>query len=96
MEPISIATIIAIGLAARWVIGAWRGGEGGGGGGYELASRDAQIQRLRDEVDSLNAEVRRLGEAQSFMVRLLESGAPPAATAIEPPERAQSPNPETT
>ncbi len=94
MEPISIATIIAIGLAARWVIGAWRGGEGGGG--YELASRDAQIQRLREEVDTLNAEVRRLGEAQSFMVRLLESGAPPAATALEPPERAESPNPETT
>lgn len=94
MEPVSIAVILATGLAARWVIGALRGGEGGGG--YELASRDAQIQRLRDEVDSLNAEVRRLGEAQSFMVRLLEGGAPPAATALDAPDRAQGPNPETT
>ena len=93
MEPVSIAAIIAIGLAARWVIGAWRGGDGGG---YDLASRDAQIQRLRDEVDTLNAEVRRLGEAQSFMVRLLESGAPPAATAPDAPEPADGLNPETT
>ena len=94
MEPISVAAIIAIGLAARWVIGAWR--SEGGGAGHDLASRDAQIQRLREEVDSLNAEVRRLGEAQSFMVRLLESGAPPAAAALNSPERAEGPNPETT
>ena len=94
MEPVSIATIIALGLAAKWVIGALK--SGGGEGGYELASRDAQIQRLREEVDSLNAEVRRLGEAQSFMVRLLESGAPPAAAALNSPERAEGPNPETT
>ncbi|HEX2081488.1 MAG TPA: hypothetical protein VHG08_27540 [Longimicrobium sp.] len=93
MEPITVAAIIAIGLAARWVIGAWRGE---GGGGYDLASRDAQIQRLREEVDTLNAEVRRLGEAQSFMVRLLEGGAPPAATALDAPEQPEGPNPETT
>ena len=83
MEPISVATIIAIGLAARWVIGAWRRGEGAGG--YELASRDAQIQRLREEVDTLNAEVRRLGEAQSFMVRLLSKGEGPSAGQLPPP-----------
>lgn len=93
MEPISVATIIAIGLAARWVIGAWRGT---GAEGHDLALRDAQIQRLREEVDSLNGEVRRLGEAQTFMVRLLESGAPPAAPAPGEPERPQGPNPETT
>ena len=92
MEPITIAAIIATGLAARWVIGAWRGGDGGG---YELASRDAQIQRLREEVDALNAEVRRLGESQSFMVRLLEGGTPPAGTALGAPEP-DGPNPETT
>jgi hypothetical protein len=91
MEPVTIAAILAVGLAARWVIRAWPRE----GGGYELASRDAQIQRLREEVDALNAEVRRLGESQSFMVRLLEGGTPPAGTAPGTPEP-DGPNPETT
>jgi len=87
--------IIAIGLAARWVIGAWKG-EGRGGGGYELASRDAQIQRLREEMDGLHAEVRRLAEEQSFMVRLLSEGGARTAGALSAPERPDGPNPETT
>jgi hypothetical protein len=87
--------IIALGLAAKWVIGAIKGG--GGGGGYELASRDAQIQRLREEMDGLHGEVRRLAEEQSFMVRLLaEGGARPAGGALSAPERPDGPNPETT
>jgi hypothetical protein len=94
MEPVSIVTIIALGLAAKWVITAWKSG---GGGGYELASRDAQIQRLREEMDGLHGEVRRLAEEQSFMVRLLsEGGAQPAGGALSAPERPDGPNPETT
>ena len=86
--------IIAVGLAARWVISAWRGG--GAGDGYELASRDAQIQRLREEVDGLQGEVRRLAEEQLFMVRLLsQGGAPPAGGALSAP-RPEGPNPENT
>lgn len=95
MEPVSIVTIIALGLAAKWVITALK--SGGGGGGYELASRDAQIQSLRDEMDGLHGEVRRLAEEQSFMVRLLsEGGAQPAGGALSAPERPDGPNPETT
>jgi hypothetical protein len=95
MEPVSIVTIIALGLAAKWVITAWRGE--GGGGGYELASRDAQIQRLREEMDGLHGEVRRLAEEQSFMVRLLsEGGARPAGGGLPAPERPDGHNPETT
>ncbi|HYR07423.1 MAG TPA: hypothetical protein VEQ60_06635 [Longimicrobium sp.] len=94
MEPVLIAAIIAFGLAAKWVIGALKGG---GGGEYELASRDAQIQRLREEMDGLHGEVRRLAEEQSFMVRLLaEGGARPAGGALSAPERPDGPNPETT
>lgn len=95
MEPVSIAMIIALGLAAKWVITSLKGG--GGGDGYELASRDAQIQRLREEMDGLHGEVRRLAEEQSFMVRLLsEGGARPAGGALSAPERPDGPNPETT
>lgn len=95
MEPLTIATIIALGLAAKWVITAVR--SNGGGGGYDLASRDAQIQRLREEMDGLHGEVRRLAEEQSFMVRLLsEGGARPAGGAPSAPERPDGPNPETT
>lgn len=94
MDPFSIATIIALGLAAKWVITSLKGG---GGDGYELASRDAQIQRLREEMDGLHGEVRRLAEEQSFMVRLLsEGGARPAGGALSAPERPDGPNPETT
>ena len=96
MEPVSIVTIIALGLAAKWVITALKSG-GSGPGGYELASRDAQIQRLREEMDGLHGEVRRLAEEQSFMVRLLsEGGARPAGGALSAPERPDGPNPETT
>jgi hypothetical protein len=95
MGTATIAMIIAIGLAARWVITAIKG-EGGGGGGYELASRDAQIQRLREEMDGLHGEVRRLAEEQSFMVRLLSEGGARPAGALSAPERPDGHNPETT
>lgn len=95
MGTVTVAMIIALGLAAKWVIGALKGS--GGGGGYELASRDAQIQRLREEMDGLHGEVRRLAEEQSFMVRLLaEGGVRPAGGALSAPERPDGPNPETT
>jgi hypothetical protein len=95
MGTVTVAMIIALGLAAKWVIGALKGS--GGAGGYELASRDAQIQRLREEMDGLHGEVRRLAEEQSFMVRLLaEGGARPAGGALSAPERPDGPNPETT
>jgi hypothetical protein len=80
--------ILVAGVVARWVITAFHGGTGEG---YELASRDAQIQRLRDEVDGLQGEVRRLAEEQSFMVRLLTEGQKPEA-ALPAPEQAQDSN----
>jgi transposase-like protein len=83
--------ILVAGLVARWVITAW---QGGGGDGYELAARDAQIKRLRDEMDGLHAEVRRLAEEQSFMVRLLSEGTPAREAALPAPEAPLQSNPE--
>ena len=81
MIPFSVLlTILVAGLVARWVVSAWPGGDG-----HELAGRDAQIRRLREEMDTLQSEVRRLSEEQSFMMRLLTAGrgqddaAPPEA-----------------
>lgn len=84
--------ILVAGLVARWVITAWQGG--GGGDGYELASRDAQIKRLTEEMDGLHAEVRRLAEEQSFMVRLLSDGTPAREAALPEPEAPLQSNPE--
>ena len=85
--------ILVAGLVARWVITAWQGGPGDG---YELASRDAQIKRLREEMDGLHAEVRRLAEEQSFMVRLLSEGgtSAPGGALSAPAQTPQDSNPE--
>ena len=81
MIPFSVLlTILVAGLVARWVVAAWPGGDG-----HQLAARDAQIRRLRDEMDTLQSEVRRLSEEQSFMVRLLSSGEGPSAGQLPPP-----------
>jgi hypothetical protein len=80
--------ILVVGLVARWVITAWQGGVERG----ELASRDARIRQLRDEMDALHSEVRRLADEQSFMVRLLSEGGERRNGLPKPPP--PDPNPE--
>jgi len=82
--------IPTLGLVARWVITAV---QDRGRLGPDIVSRDAQIKRLRDEVDALSAEVRRLGEEQTFVMRLLEGGARSAA--LPPAEPTEISNRET-
>jgi hypothetical protein len=60
--------------------------------GSELAARDAQLRRLREEVDGLHAEVRRLADEHSFMVRLLTEGDRPRRD-LPPPEHSPDPDP---
>jgi hypothetical protein len=84
--------ILVLGLVARWVVASWQGGMQRG----EIAARDAQLRRLREEVDTLHSEVRRLADEHSFMVRLLTEGdrsrrdLPPREHSPDP-----DPNPET-
>ena len=83
--------IFVAAVMARWVASAW-----GGGGNPELtAAHTAEIARLREEVDTLGAQVLRLQEEQSFLTRLLADpsragegapAAPPAAPDPTSPE----------
>lgn len=87
----SIVTILILGLVAKWILSSWPRGSDLGG---EIALRDAELRRLRDEVDVLQSEVRRLGEEQSFMVRLLSPGTvPKAEAAVVPPHDSNPENP---
>lgn len=54
------------------------------------APRDAEFRRLREEVDLLTSEVRRLSDEHSFMVRLLSEG---GERADRPDAPGQSPDP---
>ena len=84
--------ILVAGLVAKWIITAWQ--SSGGSEGHEIAARDAQIKRLREEMDGLQAEVRRLAEEQSFMVRLLSEGTPAREAALPAAPAPPQSNPE--
>ncbi len=60
--------IVVLAFVGRWVYG-WSTA------GPALAPHyEAEIARLRGEVDELTAQVVRLGDEQQFMMRLLTSG----------------------
>ncbi len=60
--------IVVLAYLARWIHG-WASP------GATLAPHyEAEIARLRGEVDDLNAQVTRLADEQQFMMRLLTSG----------------------
>lgn len=82
----ALIVLLVAALLARWVVsGLSRGGTS------ELpAAHVAEVARLREEVDGLQAEVSRLSDEQSFLVRLL--GAPrPDAEAAETPAGSEPP-----
>ncbi|HET6232996.1 MAG TPA: hypothetical protein VFE05_23165 [Longimicrobiaceae bacterium] len=74
-----LLVVVVLSFLGRFVHSAWQGGS------ERAFPAEAELGRLREEVDQLNAQVRRLAEEQSFMVSLLsapdrarlEAGAPP-------------------
>lgn len=76
-----LIVLLVTALLARWVAQ----GVGARAARPELGDAQAEVARLREEVDALSAEVRRLSDEQSFLVRLL--GAP----AESPPNPAPAP-----
>lgn len=76
MMPILLALLV-VAFLARWFVTDWR---------ENTALPPApELGRLRAEVDELHAEVQRLTEAQTFMLRLLTDGRTPGEA---PPESA--------
>jgi len=60
--------VVVLAFLARWIHG-WSTA------GPAIAPHyEAEIARLRGEVDELNAQVVRLGDEQQFMMRLLSEG----------------------
>jgi hypothetical protein len=62
-----------------------------------LAGPDPEVARLREEVDELGAQVRRLAEEHAFMVSLLAAGEKPPQVEAGPhdTEPTEIRNPET-
>lgn len=83
--PIPLLALLWLMVAAillRWVAAAWR---------PERALQptyEAEVARLREEVDQLTAQVARLTEEQQFLTRLLTEGgpAPDAGRLPQPPQ----------
>ncbi len=70
--------IVVLAIVGRWVHG-WSTA------GPALAPHyEAEIARLRGEVDELTAQVVRLGDEQQFMMRLLTSGEDRPAPELPP------------
>ncbi|HEX5726896.1 MAG TPA: hypothetical protein VFX98_15585 [Longimicrobiaceae bacterium] len=89
----TLIVLVVVAMLIRWVY------HTPGSGRPQLAAHyEAEIARLREEVDLLNGEVRRLSEEQSFMVRLLDAGKTPAEAEAPdaPPLPDPDPDPETT
>ena len=81
--------LIAVLLLVRWATAP--------GNGRALPAADprleAEVTRLREEVDQLSGQVHRLLDEQAFLLRLLESGTPPGALPGEGEGAARLPRP---
>lgn len=73
--------LVVAGLV-RWAAAAWRPGR------TLQPTYEAEVARLREEVDQLTAQVSRLTDEQQFMMRLLAEGrtAPDAGRLPRPPQ----------
>jgi hypothetical protein len=77
--------LLVVAWAVRWVVTAWRAP-----GPALQPHYEAEVARLREEVDQLTAQLMRLGDEQQFMMRLLTDGQPAEDAELLP----QPPQPE--
>jgi hypothetical protein len=71
--------LLLVAWLARWALGAWRPA-----GPALQPDYEAEVARLREEVDQLNAQLARLNDEQQFMMRLLTDGRSATDTAALP------------
>jgi hypothetical protein len=87
----SLIALLVVAYVARMVLSDWKDRP-------PAIRPDAEVGRLREEMDDLSAQVRRLTEEQSFLLRLLAEGRTPAALASVGADEAETttdrPNPE--
>lgn len=76
--------ILFLAVIARWLVSA----SAARGGPQLEAQHTAELARLREEVDTLTAQVVSLQDEQSFMMRLLTDGRGRDAAALPEPEAA--------
>jgi cell division protein FtsB len=79
-------TAVVVVLFMVWVMKSMS--RGGNGAAQLEPQHTAEIARLREEVDALTAQVTRLQDEQTFMMRLVEAGNP-SAGALPPPDAAE-------
>jgi hypothetical protein len=85
----ALLALLILAFLARSVLLEWKPGP--------ALQSDPEVGRLRQEVDELSAQVRRLTEEQSFMLGLLaeddrHAALPPGGDPVRPPN--DRPNPE--
>jgi hypothetical protein len=71
--------LFVVAWLVRWAASAWRPGSPALQPTYE-----AEVARLREEVDQLNAQVARLGDEQQFLMKLLTEGTAAPSAALPP------------
>jgi cell division protein FtsB len=91
MSISALFLLLAFVYLARLVASSW--GERGSRGAID-PGHTAELVRLREEVDQLQAQVTRLTDEQSFLMRLLDQGGRPAAALPGAAEAGDNPNPE--
>ncbi|HSU17441.1 hypothetical protein [Longimicrobium sp.] len=75
-----ILILFVVAYLTRWTASGWLAR---GGGSQQLeAQHTAELARLREEVDTLTAQVVRMQDEQSFMMRLLTDGSRGDAAAL--------------
>jgi hypothetical protein len=79
--------LLVVAWLARWALGSWHPGRPALQPHYE-----AEVARLREEVDQLGAQLAQLTEEQQFMMRLLTEGRAEAdAAALPRPPQPENP-----
>ncbi|HEX8430724.1 MAG TPA: hypothetical protein VF625_05530 [Longimicrobium sp.] len=65
----TVIILIVVAFFGRWIAEGWAGAR------RIAPGDDAEVARLRDEVDQLTTQVARLADEQQFLMRLLAEGA---------------------